>query len=48
MTLHDRRRTDPAVTRAYTVPVVRKASQKQLVAWSLLRCPDDRHPRGLR
>ena len=27
---------------AHTVRVVRRPSQRDLVAWSLLRCPDDR------
>ena len=100
MTIHDRRRTDPVATHAYTVPVVRelpgclsghaapgptssgagsptpptprlvnamlspiasgdlvrngsvpaerRPSQRQLVAWSLLRCPDDRDSRDPR
>jgi hypothetical protein len=27
-------------------PSKRRPSQRELVAWSLLRCPDDRPPRG--
>jgi hypothetical protein len=27
-------------------PSERRPSQRELVAWSLLRCPDDRPPRG--
>jgi hypothetical protein len=40
MTLHDRRRTDPVPAPAYTA--LRRRSQRELVAWSLLICPDDR------
>jgi hypothetical protein len=28
-----------------SVPATRSPSQRDLVAWSLLRCPDDRPPR---
>jgi hypothetical protein len=27
-------------------PPERRPTQRELVAWSLLRCPDDRPPRG--
>ena len=37
-------RTDPVAAPVYTVPVVRRPSQRDLVAWSLLRCPDDAPP----
>jgi hypothetical protein len=38
--------TDRLAAQTYTqhgaVPVTRRPSQRELVAWSLLRCPDDR------
>ena len=49
MTIHTPRRTAPVRAHAYTLPVVRELvvdpdtrvrSQRQLVALSLLRCPD--------
>jgi hypothetical protein len=50
MTLHDRRRTHPVAADAYKLPSVRAVprTQRELVAWSLLTCPDDRPPRGPR
>jgi hypothetical protein len=49
MSLHDRRRMDPGLARAYALPVVReisrRRSQRELVAWSLLVRPDH-HPPG--
>jgi hypothetical protein len=46
MTFHARHRTDrvasQADTRRGSVPVTHMPSQRELVAWSLLRCPDDR------
>jgi hypothetical protein len=46
MTFHARHRTNRVASQAYTrygaVPVTRRPSQRELVAWSLLRCPDDR------
>ncbi len=44
MLVEGRHRTDPVAAHAYTVPVVRRPSQRDLVAWSLLRCPDDSPP----
>jgi hypothetical protein len=41
-----RHTTDRPAARTYTqygaVPVTRRPSQRELVAWSLLRCPDER------
>jgi hypothetical protein len=38
--------TDRVAARTHTqhgaVPVTRRPSQRELVAWSLLRCPDER------
>ena len=50
MTVHDRRRTDPVAARAYTLPIMRgiPRAQRELVAWSLLTCPDVRPPRDSR
>jgi hypothetical protein len=51
MTIHDRRRTAVAIrdlVRNDSGPAQRRPSQRQLVAWSLLRCPDDRDSRGPR
>jgi hypothetical protein len=43
MTFPDRRRTDPPAA-----PAPRMRSQRELVTWSLLTCPDDRAPRNSR
>jgi hypothetical protein len=43
MTFYDLRHADPSA-----VPATRRPSQRELVAWSLLRCPDDRPPRDRR
>jgi hypothetical protein len=52
MTSPARHRTDRVTAQAYTgqgaVPVTRRPSQRELVAWSLLRCPDDRPERDRR
>ena len=50
MALHDRRRTYPVTAHASRLPVVREVprAQRELVAWSLLTCPDDRPPRDSR
>ena len=52
MSFHTRQRTDRLAAQAYTrhgaVPVTRRPSQRELVAWSLLRCPDDRPGRDSR
>ena len=51
MTIHDRRRTHPVTAHAYMLPIVREVpvhahsaaerpAQRELVAWSLLTCPD--------
>ena len=46
MTLPARPNRDRGAARTYTrhgaVPVTRSPSQRELVAWSLLTCPDDR------
>jgi hypothetical protein len=46
MTFPARHSTDRAAAQTSTqhgaVPVTRRPSQRELVAWSLLRCPDDR------
>jgi len=46
MTFPARQPTDRVAAQAYTrygaVPVTRRPSQRELVAWSLLTCPDDR------
>jgi hypothetical protein len=46
MTFSARHSTDRVATRTYAhhgaVPVTRRPSQRELVAWSLLTCPDDR------
>ena len=46
MTFRALRTTDRVAAQAHTqhgaVPVTRRPSQRELVAWSLLRCPDDR------
>jgi hypothetical protein len=45
MTFHARHRTDRVAAQASTrhgaVPVTRRPSQRELVAWSLLMFPDD-------
>jgi hypothetical protein len=52
MTFPAHQRTDRVAALAYTrhgaVPVTRRPSQRELVAWSLLRCPDDRPPQDRR
>ena len=46
MTFPARHSTDRVAARAYAqpgvVPVTRTPSQRELVAWSLLTCPEDR------
>ena len=46
MTFPARHSTDRVAARTYTQhgaePVTRRPSQRELVAWSLLRCPDQR------
>ena len=52
MTLPVRHSTDRVAAQASirhgAVPVTRRPSQRELVAWSLLRCPDERPEREQR
>ena len=52
MTFHAHHRTDRVAAVDYprdgAVPATRTPSQRDLVAWSLLRCPDARLPQDRR
>jgi hypothetical protein len=52
MTFHAHDRTDRIAAAEHArhgaVPATRTPSQRDLVAWSLLRCPDDRLPQDRR